>query len=447
MAHVRWVNNRDPREVAVRVLQRREKGAEYTEDILTQELADANLSPADRGLAHETTYGVVRRETTLDWLIDRKSHDATPKGAVRILLRLGLYQLFWLERIPDHAAVNETVALAKRLGYRRQAGFINAVLRGFLREREATERLLGDLRAQKPALACSHPEWLFRRWEKRWGRETAILLMDWNNQPPSTFARVNTLRIQPDALLAMWANEGVSYIPFEADWISSGLVFELRAHPRLADLPSFKSGFFYVQDPSTLLAVQQLAPEPGEAVLDLCAAPGGKATFIAQLMSDQGRVEARDLHSERLRMIEENCQRLGVASVHPVLVPEAAAPPDRAAFDRVLVDAPCSNTGVMRRRVDVRWRIRPEELDKLRASQLALLKRAAGEVKPGGILVYSTCSVEPEENREVIDLFLGERRDFQLETERELLPFKDGVDGAYVARLLRANAPLAPSEV
>jgi 16S rRNA (cytosine967-C5)-methyltransferase len=437
--HVFLVKSRDARAIAVSALLQREKGAEFTEDILARQLAVAPLAPLDRGLAVELTYGLVRWQATLDWLIARKTRERAPKGAVQILLRLGLYQLFWLERIPDHAAVNETVNLARRLGWARQAGFVNAVLRGYQREREATLELLRALRSREPALARSHPDWLFARWKERWGAEPAQTLMDWNNQAPKTFARVNTLRIEPGRLLEEWASEGVEIVPVVADWVPEGLVCELRSHPPLPELPSFKNGSFYVQDPSTLLAAVELDPAPGHAVLDLCAAPGGKTTYIAQLMKNQGRIVAEDIHPARLRLIQENCTRLGVTIVQPALVAET--PPaftSAGAFDRVLLDAPCSNTGVMRRRVDLRWRIRPEEFERLRSTQSDLLRRAASHVKPGGLLVYSTCSLEPEENRAVVELFLSERQEFRLDRDRILLPFRDGVDGAYVARLTRA---------
>jgi 16S rRNA (cytosine967-C5)-methyltransferase len=191
-----------------------------------------------------------------------------------------------------------------------------------------------------------------------------------------------------------------------------------------------------VQDPGTLLAVRELNPQPGEAVLDLCAAPGGKATFIAQSMRNEGRVAACDATSDRLRLIAENCSRLGVTCVQTVLASALDLRP--AAFDRVLVDVPCSNTGVMRRRVDLRWRIRPGEIERLRSAQRDLVLKAARLLKAGGTLVYSTCSLEPEENHELIAEFLGQQKGFKLAGERELLPFADGVDGAYVARLTRS---------
>jgi 16S rRNA (cytosine967-C5)-methyltransferase len=431
--------SKDPREIAARVLLRRERASEYIEDLVAPELANPRLAPADRGLLQELTYGVARWQTTLDWLIQRKTTAGrNQKPAIQILLRLALYQLFWLERIPDHAAVHQTVELAKQLGFGPQAGFINAVLRSYLRERQETERLLRELKNEQPALACSHPDWLFERWEKRWGRESAVRLMEWNNQPAKTFARVNTLRASAQGLREVWAGEGVTFEPVRKEWIPEETIFELTLHPRFTDLPSFQQGLFYIQDPSTLLAPHELAPEAGESILDLCAAPGGKTTYIAQLMGDKGQIVAQDLFPDRLRLVEANCTRLGLKSIQTTLtIAEPASAPK--AFHRVLLDAPCSNTGVMRRRVDLRWRVRPEELDRLQRSQRDLLAQAADRVEPGGVLVYSTCSLEPEENEQIIRGFLAEHAEFRLERERSLLPFADGVDGAYVARLLRGQ--------
>jgi 16S rRNA (cytosine967-C5)-methyltransferase len=230
-------------------------------------------------------------------------------------------------------------------------------------------------------------------------------------------------------LLAQWRDEDVEYDFVRYDWIEENLVFELKSHPPLAHLPSFQQGLFYVQDPSTLLAVKLLDPKPGEMILDLCAAPGGKLTHIAQLMNNEGGLVAKDTTEERLRLIAQNCVRLGVTSGS---VLASSFPFTPSYFDRILVDAPCSNTGVMRRRVDLRWRIKPEEISRLRAMQLDLLKQAAPTVRKGGTIVYSTCSLEPEENHEVVAQFLGDNS-FKLESARELLPFESGVDGAYVA--------------
>jgi len=455
MSLLKIVNGKNPRQIAARILQQRRAPGEFTEDLLENALARAPLSPADRALCQEIVYGVVRWQATLDWLIARKTDGRKQKPALQNLLQLGLYQVFWLDRIPGHAAVNETVELARQNGFGAQAGFVNAVLRGYLREADATRKLLANLKISQPAPGWSHPEWLVKRWQKRWGTESAARLMEWDNTPPKTFARVNWLKTDAAKLLEKWRAENVEYelirsggrqtAAFLAEIGSSGflpkaatlenLVFELKSHPALTSLESFRQGRFYIQDPSTLLAPCLLEPQPGETVLDLCAAPGGKTTFIAQLMNNQGRIAAVDNSPERLKLLEENCARLGATCVEIVLSPALDSRP--STFDKILVDAPCSNTGVMRRRVDLRWRIRPGEISRLQRTQLGLLAQAAAKLKPGGWLVYSTCSLEPEENQEVVKLFLTEHADFKLESEQELLPFVDGVDGAYVARLKR----------
>jgi 16S rRNA (cytosine967-C5)-methyltransferase len=428
------VNGQKPREIAARLLARRRTSDDYTETLLEGALASTRLSPADRGLTHELVYGVIRWQVTLDWLISRKTPGRTQKPGLQDLLRLGLYQIFWLDRIPDHAAVHETVEQAKRDGFGSQAGFVNAVLRGYLREAEETRRLLAELKTSQPALGASHPEWLVTRWQKLFGADATRQLLDWNNTPPKTYARINTLRTDATQLVAAWRAENVDYDFVTTDWTGENLAFELKSHPPLATLESFRQGWFYIQDPSTLLAVRELDPRPGETILDLCAAPGGKTTFIAQLLNNEGRIVAHDNVPDRLKLIQENVTRLGVTCVATT----ATLDPQPATCDRVLVDAPCSNTGVLRRRVDLRWRIQPKEVERLRATQLDLLQKAALRLKPGGVLVYSTCSLEPEENTALVQQFLATQPDFKLDRERQLLPFVAGVDGAYVARLSKA---------
>jgi len=482
------LHEQNPRQIAAHVLQQRKTGGEFTENLLDDAFAGTRLSPVDRGLCHELVCGAVRWQATLDWLIARKTGGRGQKLALQNLLRLGLYQIFWLDRIPDHAAVNETVELAKHAGFNTQAGFVNAVLRGYLREADETKKLLADLKISQPALGWSHPEWLVEKWRKQFGDEKVRQLLDWNNTPPKNFARSNTLKADAGKLVERWREENVEYDFFTRDWTGENLVFELKSHPPLASLGSFRDGWFYIQDPSTLLAVRELDPQPGETILDLCAAPGGKTTFIAQQMNNQGRLVAHDTFPDRLKLIEENCQRLGVTCVetqasqfvrpHPDPLPQereqrmavsvfpasaVANPPSgfteerqqlppllegegrgeggpkhishSILFDRVLVDAPCSNTGVLRRRVDLRWRISPEEILRLKKTQLELFQQAASVLKPGGTLVYSTCSLEPEENSEVVKEFLAAHQNFKLASERQLLPFADNVDGAFVARL------------
>jgi len=432
------LNDQNPRQIAARVLSQRLTSGEFTENLLDIALATARLSPADRGLCHELVCGTVRWQATLDRLIARKTDPSRElRPALRNLLRLGLYQIFWLDRIPPHAAVHETVEQAKRAGYHSQAGLINAILRGYLRETDEIKKILADMKVSQPALGWSHPEWLVEKWRVRFGDEKTRQLLEWNNTPPKTFTRINTLKTDAGQLVERWREENVEYDFVTRDWTGENLAFELKAHPSLNSLGTFRDGWFYVQDPSTLLAPALLDAQPGETILDACAAPGGKTTFIAQQMNNKGKIIACDLDPNRLKLLKDNCARLGVTCVETIQNLELKT--QNSKFDRILIDAPCSNTGVVRRRVDLRWRISPEEISRLRRTQLDLLTQAATQLKSGGVLVYSTCSLEPEENSEVVQQFLAANKKFTLETSRQLLPFVDGVDGASVARLKHSN--------
>ncbi len=418
-------------------MSQRLTSSEFTENLLETALATARLSPVDRGLCHELVCGVVRWQAALDRLIARKTTPGREqRPALQNLLRLGLYQIFWLDRIPPHAAVHETVEQAKHAGYGAQAGFINAVLRGYLREADEIKKILADMKNSQPALGWSHPEWLVEKWRKHFGDEKTRQLLEWNNTPPKIFARVNSLKTDAAKLVERWREENVEYDFCTRDWTGENLAFELKAHPPLNSLGSFRDGWFYLQDPSTLLAPALLGAQPGETVWDMCAAPGGKTTFIAQQMNNTGKIIASDIEPNRLKLVRENGARLGVSCVEAV-VSSTINSQTETQFDRILIDAPCSNTGVVRRRVDLRWRISPEEILRLQKTQLELLQQAAIKLKPTGILVYSTCSLEPEENSEVVKQFLADNAEFTLKTERQLLPFTDGVDGAFVAKFQR----------
>lgn len=402
---------------------------------MNQELARVRLAPADRALVQELCYGITRWRATLDWLIERRTLHRHPAPNVLVLARIGVYQIFFLDRIPPHAAVNSTVEAAKSIDLGTQSGFLNALLRNFLREAPATRAELQELRTRDPALGWSHPAWLVDRWKQALSPAELQALLAWNNSAAGTFARINTLKTDAGKVIEVWRNEGVEYDFQRRDWFPENLVFSLRRHPPLERLPSLAAGMFYVQDPSTLLAVQFLEPRGGERFLDLCAAPGGKATYLAQCLDNDGQVVGVEPDKRRRARLQENCERLGadvrVASLED---PEAAGP-----FDGVLVDAPCSNTGVLRRRLEVRWRVTPQELERATRVQSELLDLAATRVRPGGRIVYSTCSLEPEENGGVVRDFLKRHPKFQLEAERQLHPARDGVDGAYTARL-RASA-------
>lgn len=420
----------NPREIVYRLLRRWEEGRDAADDLLHGALGGSSLPARDRALATEMFYGCLRQRAALDWLASQKARSGPLKPGVASLVRLGLYQLFFLDKVPAHAAVNETVKLAKRHLSPPVAGFINAILRAADRERPA---LAAALKRQPLAVSGSHPEWLVKRWLARHGEADARALVEWNNQPPRLWARVNTLRASPEGLLAKWRKAGVEAEPASGPW--QGAMIALKAAAAPEQLPGFAEGEFYIQDPSTLLAVELLDPRPGERVLDACAAPGGKTTCIAARMQDRGEIVAEDSSADRLKLVTANCARLGVRSV----VIRLAREPDAGEtwFDRVLVDVPCSNTGVMRRRVDLRWRLRPDDPRKLAAQQLRLLGAAARRVKRGGVLVYSTCSLEPEENSGVVEAFLGGNAEFTAERTVETFPPRDAMDGAYAARLTR----------
>ena len=430
------------RTVALEVLLRRLEESQYVQELLETHPGFLRLSARDRHLAQELVYGVVRWQSTLDWLVLQATEGRRVKKTVLQILRLGLYQLFWLDRIPDHAAVNETTELAKRYGLTQYAALVNAILRHYTRERESTRRALEELRRTDPARGYSHPAWLVERWMQRWGRDRTIQLLQWNNEPAPVYARINLLKTTPTRLIELWREEGVEYDFGYWPWVPENLFFLIHSSKPVSELRSWREGLFYIQDPSTYLAVRALEPRPGQRILDLCAAPGGKTTLIAQEIEDTGTILALDVDPQRVQRIEENCHRMGIESVvaGELPCPEEGEAPGEGWFDRVLVDAPCSNTGVMRRRVDLRWRIRPEELTRLQALQQELLHRASLVVKPGGVLVYSTCSLEPEENRQVVDQFLAQHPEFRLDWDQELFPPETRSDGAYVARLIRRES-------
>ncbi len=391
------------RETALDLLNHWSRSRQLADALLEERLPAAKLSAVDRALAMELFYGCLRQKLVLEFILQQLA-PKPPRPPVANILRLGLYQLRFLEKIPVHAAVHETVELAKRHASPAEAKFVNAVLRRQNEVGMPTEAWI----------QYSHPRWLWDRWHARWGEEQTTALCEWNNQPPPIYIRAKT----PPPGLALEPS------PF---------------HPlayRVLKPAELTVGQFYVQDPSTLVAVDVLDPQPGESVLDVCAAPGGKTTYIAEKMQNRGQIIAADSSSSRLQLVGENCRRLGVTIVATLACHGTGL--ERCLrgqkFDRVLVDAPCSNTGVMRRRPDLRWRLAETEINRLAELQMQLLRAAGTFVKPGGVLVYSTCSLEAEENERVAERFGREHPRFVRGTTRSLFPPRDGVDGAFVAR-------------
>jgi 16S rRNA (cytosine967-C5)-methyltransferase len=415
------------RELALDLLNNWQKSHQLADDLLKIALDGSTLQGSDRAFVTELFYGCLRQKLTLDFLVAQLAN-VPPQPVVANILHLGLYQLFLL-KTPAHAAVNETVALAKTQAHTSEAKFVNAILRRAEREHDALQARLDATRETAPWIYNSHPQWLWERWMTRLGRESAAAICEWNNQPPPLYIRINTLKTstKPADINAEPTTHPLCWRVVNASGLFQG--------------NSFTSGEFYVQDPSTLIAVDVLDPQPGESVLDMCAAPGGKTTYLAQKMQNRGRIIAADLSSSRLALVGENCRRLGVTIVATLACEGTHL--DRCLrgeqFDRVLVDAPCSNTGVLRRRADLRWRIEESEIRRLATLQEKLLASAAPFTKPQGVLVYSTCSLEEEENQRVVERFGRSHPEFALEATRSIFPPRDGVDGAFVARFRKTN--------
>jgi 16S rRNA (cytosine967-C5)-methyltransferase len=398
------------------------------------------LGEADRRLAHELAAGVLRGQSALDArlapLIPRGWESVAPE--LKEVLRLGAFQLTALDRVPVHAAVDTSVALAKEAGGARAGGFVNAVLRRLTERPEKTKRTEGADTAAGLAEAESHPEWLVERWVRRFVMEETAELLRWNNARPR-------LVLQPareglESLEERWRAEGIAVAPAA---YGAGLMTD-RSRPH--DLPGYGDGAFIVQDPAQALLAWYADLPPGATVYDACAAPGGKAITLGR-SADQ--LIAADASRSRVRHLAENLRRAGSGREHPV-VADARRPPVRAA-GAVLVDAPCLGTGTFARNPDARWRVTAEALATLAARQAELLEGAAEAVAPGGLLVYSTCSIEPEENQQQVERFLARHPEFRREPsdtfpaalttpegDLMILPQRHHMDGAFAARLRRS---------
>ena len=412
---------RSARELALFALRQWQTGNSFADAILARLLRSSDLIAPDRAFATELFYGVLRNLTLLDFWIDALRAERLDRDA-RTLLRLGIYQLFLLETA-EHAAVYETVDLANP----RSRSLINAVLRSTLRGKE---QLMQKAKSETLSVRSSHPQFLIDRWTRTFGAENTAALCEQNNRPAPIYARINLLKTSTENFFTV--HSSAERLPCRQNFA------------RLAGIPrdALAYGHCYVQDPSTAPACVLLDPQPGEKVLDACAAPGGKTGYLAELMKNQGVIVACDRDQGRIRTLQDNLERLGIQiarcaqhdwrSGEPL--PDAAA---ISPFDRILLDAPCSNTGVMRRRVDLRWRLSPKDFARMREEQLHILRATIPLLKSGGVLVYSTCSIEPEENEEVANTITQEFPFLRLIEQVSLLPFRDGFDGAYIVKLIR----------
>ena len=437
------------RQLALDCLIRLEEDSTTIAPLINCTILQSRLDALDCGLLNELVYGVVRWRKKLDWIL-RQFVDSRFRLDLksRNILRLGAYQLLHLNRVPPHAAIYETVELAKPK--RKQAQFINAVLRSV--QRDANRLEFSSLQAdplQHISISLSYPQWLVKRWLIHYDAAWTLAFCRASNQIAPLSIRLNSLKTNREELIESLTADSVSVK--ESQISPDGLI--LADSPSVQSLQAYRNGWFYVQDESAMLAAHLLSPQPEKKVVDLCAAPGGKTTHIAQLMGNTGQIVAADISQDRVRSVEENCRRLGMTNVLPRIANSAN---DSLEFvrdaDYVLIDAPCSGFGTLRRHPDIRWKKSPNQINELAQLQLNLLENTARKIKPGAVLVYSTCSIEPEENEMVVRRFLKNHPNFVIEDAGEFLPaapphaitpegflqtfpHEHGTDGAFAVRL------------
>lgn len=438
------------REIALKIINDVTTNDAYANIALTRELSKHELSDQDRRFVTELVYGTIKAGKTLDYILGFYINRPFKKVPfiIQDILRLGIYQIFFLTKIPVSAACNQSVELTKKYGHSGTVKFVNAVLRNAAR---SPEKVVYPSLQEDPisyiSLKYMHPEWIIDRWIKRFGVTSTEDLCKINNLTPLLSIRTNTLKTTRENLIRKLQTEDVVCEPSKLT--PEGII--LHQYPSIGNLPSLKQGLFQVQDESSMLVASILDPKPGEFIIDACGAPGGKSTHIAALMQDVGKIISTDIYEHKLAITKENAARLGITIIDTLTLDATTiANYFSQKADRVLVDAPCSGLGVLRRKPDSRWRKTESMLKDLPKLQKAILKSAADCVKVGGTLVYSTCTTEPEENHDVVNWFISNYTDFELDdlsgfipnkTQSskmlQLLPHIDHVDGFFIARLIR----------
>lgn len=440
------------RSAALEALKEVEEREAYLNLVLNRILSGISLSDAERSLFTELAYGVMQRRNTLDWVLSLFLNRPMEKLTIwiRNILRMGVYQLLYLPRIPDSAAVDEAVKLAYRYGHRGVASLVNAVLRKVSAEKGS---LPWPSREEDPALYLSlrhsYPLWMVERWMENMGFEEAEAFCAAGNKVPPLTVRTNTLKLSKAELKKRLELEGVG----AEDLVYAPEGLHLKLNKRLVELESFREGLFQVQGESSMLVAPLLNPQPGESVLDLCSAPGGKTVHLGILMQNRGNIVAADLYPQRLKLVQDAARRQGIDIINIEKLDGRSVNPDKeGAFQRVLVDVPCSGLGVIRRKGDLKWRRRPEDILSLAELQLQLLKGAFKYLCRGGVLLYSACTTEPEETTGVIEKFLAAEpsakpvtlspllpEKLRGEEKREgmlyLWPHKHNLDGFFLARI------------
>jgi 16S rRNA (cytosine967-C5)-methyltransferase len=444
------------REFAVEILSQVERRKAYADILLDHSLKRSLLSNRDRALLTQLVYGTLRWRGRIDWLLGkvlRRSLSATTPY-LRNLLRLTLYQVLFLDRVPDYAAVNEGVELAKRREGRSSGGLLNGVVRRVLREKDRLRfpRVDDDL-IQYLAIHWSHPDWLVKKWLGYFGREETEMLLQADNGESPLVLRVNSLKTNRNELLEAMRTAGVDAAP--TPWSPQGI--QVRGSSPVDRLTGFQEGHFQVQGEASQLIGHLLDPKPGERVLDACSAPGGKATHLAELMADRGEIVATDISIRGLERMRQNVQRMGIGSVHPYLVDvtKGLEGPLVFSYDRILVDAPCSGLGTLRSHPEAKWHRDESDIRRLSRLQKSIVREVTPLLKSGGVMVYATCTLTREENEEVVHDLLAGNRDLVLEEAyrylpeeaRQLvsgkffltLPYRHNTDGFFAARMRKAG--------
>lgn len=418
------MSNISAREIALQVLMAVEEKGAYANLALNKILNKYRPGKLDRAFATELAYGTLRSLNTLDWVLDQfiRQSLSSQTPAVRNILRMGVYQLLFMDRVPPSAACNEGAEMARKYAHAGAVKFVNGVLRNVSRRnKEIKFPRLEEHPAEHISLRYSHPLWMVERWLTEFGLEDTMALCRANNKPAPNTIRTNTLKITRAGLAKRLKSEGL--VVTETIYAPEGL--NIEGFLSVGSMDAFKEGLFQVQDESSMLAARAIMPEPGSYVIDACSAPGGKATHIAQLMENRGRILAVDIHSHKFALIKENSSRLGITIIDGLVKDSAELPEEYynwAGF--VLVDAPCSGLGVLRRRPDARWRKDPASIPAMVELQSGILEGASRCVKEGGVMVYSTCTITREENLGQVEGFLSRHPEFELEDLTSFLPLE-----------------------
>lgn len=436
------------RGLATKILTRIERTDAYLDKLLDSEMNNSDLNPMDKRLLNELVHGVLRNQTKLDWVLTGFYHGQFNKVVpnVRNALRIALYQLLFLTRIPHHASVNEAVEFIKKYRGQRLADTMNGLLRNIARNVENIRYPLPENdELQYLSVVYSHPPWIVRRWRERFDFATTEALLKANNIRPFLTLRFNSLKTNFEQLVEELGQLGVDYrqCHFMTDYLT------VRNLPNLRQTKLFNEGFFTIQDESAGLVGKLLAPQPGETVIDLCSAPGGKAIHAAEMMKNTGRVIAVDRYGMRLNFVKKSADRCGITIIETI--EGNAAELELPQADKVIADVPCSGLGVLSKKPDIKWKREAEDIGKLTAIQRSILENAARMVRPGGVLVYSTCTIEPDENCDIIREFLSRHDEFAIDPAQtylphqvvssagflETLPHRHRMDGAFAARLVK----------